>query len=108
MIVDYTPEARADLEDIWDWNAKRYGREHADSYVAFLQLKTDLLFSQHARGRPVPINPNFRYRVIQKRTKRHGHIVVYEVIDNAIVRIVRFIHTAQNWQVELKQGFDED
>jgi plasmid stabilization system protein ParE len=42
-----------------------------------------------------------RYRVIQKKKKRHGHIVVYEVVDADVVRILRYFHTAQDWQNRL-------
>jgi plasmid stabilization system protein ParE len=101
MIVDYTPEALANLEEIWDWNAERYGRVHADTYIEFLRNRTDRLSTDYGAGKPVPANRRLYYRVIQRRKKRHGHIVVYEVNDDNIVRILRYFHTAQDWQNNL-------
>ena len=101
LIVDYTPEALANLDEIWDWNAEQHGRVHADSYVEFLRKRTDRLSTDYASGKPVPTNPTLFYRVIQKRKKRHGHIVVYEVNDNDVVRSLRYFHTAQDWQNKL-------
>jgi plasmid stabilization system protein ParE len=101
MIVDYTPEALANLDEIWDWNAGQYGRVHADSYIEFLRKRTDRLSTDYASGKLVPANPKLCYRVIQRKKKRHGHIVVYEVNDDDIVRILRYFHTAQDWQNKL-------
>jgi plasmid stabilization system protein ParE len=97
MIVDYTPEALANLIEIWDWNAEQYGWVHADSYVEFLRKRTDRLSTDYTCGKPVPTNPKLFYRVIQRKKKRHGHIVVYEVNDDDVVRILRYFHTAQDW-----------
>jgi plasmid stabilization system protein ParE len=108
MIIDYTRKARGDLDEIWNWNAGHYGRAHADAYITFLQLKTELLCSEYARGRAVPSNPEYRYRIIQKRKKRHGHIVVYEILADTTVRILRFLHTAQDWQEKLKKEFGRE
>ena len=101
MIVDYTAEALANLDEIWDRNAEYYGRFHADSYIEFLRQRTGRLSTEHPSGKPVPTNPKLRYRVIQKKKKRHGHLVVYEVTDNDVVRILRYFHTAQDWQNRL-------
>jgi plasmid stabilization system protein ParE len=101
MIVDYTPEALANLDEIWDWNAERYGNVHADTYLEFLRNRTDRLSADHASGKSVPAHPKLRYRVIQKRKKGHGHIVVYEASDDNVVRVLRYFHTAQDWQNKL-------
>jgi plasmid stabilization system protein ParE len=108
MIVDYAPEALADLDEIWVWNAERYGKVHANSYVEFLQQKTDRLSAEYASGRPVPLNPQLQYRVIQKKKKRHGHIVVYEITGSATVRIIRYFHTAQDWHGKLSEESNEE
>ena len=101
MIVDYTPEALSNLDEIWNWNAEQYGRVHADSYIEFLRKRTDRLSADYAGGKPVTANPTLCYRVIQRKKKRHGHIVVYEVNDDGVVRILRYFHTAQDWQNKL-------
>jgi plasmid stabilization system protein ParE len=101
MIVDYTPEALVDLDVIWDWNARKHGNVHADAYVEFLRSETDRLDSEYARGRTVPTASTLRYRMIQKKSRSHGHVVIYEVTGTVAVRILRYFHTAQDWQAEL-------
>ncbi|MGD0540438.1 MAG: type II toxin-antitoxin system RelE/ParE family toxin [Tepidisphaeraceae bacterium] len=99
--MTFAPQALANLDEIWDWNAEQYGRAHANSYAEFLQRRTDRLSTDYAHGKPVPTNPKLYYRVIQRKKKRHGHIVVYEVNDDDVVRILRYFHTAQDWQNKL-------
>jgi plasmid stabilization system protein ParE len=89
----------ADLGGIWDWNARKYGDGHANAYVEFLRNETEQLDNEYARGRTVPTNSALRYQLIRRRKKGHGHVVVYEV--NAIVRILRYFHTAQDWRTKL-------
>jgi plasmid stabilization system protein ParE len=101
MIVDFTREALANLDEGWDRNAEQYGRVHADLYIQFLRKRTERLSTEYASGKPVPASPKLFYRVIQKKRKRHGHIVVYEVNDDDVVRILRYFHTAQDWQTKL-------
>jgi plasmid stabilization system protein ParE len=97
LIVEYTRQALVDLDTIWDWNAETYGADHADAYVAFLRLSSDQLETQSALGRPVPTNPKFKYRLLRRRSKGAGHLVIYEVIPGQKVRILRYFHTAQDW-----------
>lgn len=103
MIVDYTPEALVDLDVIWDWNARTYGKVHADGYIEFLRRETDHLDTEYARGRTVPTVSTLRYRMIQKKKNGHGHVVIYEVNGDVLVRILRYFHTAQNWQTKLAE-----
>jgi plasmid stabilization system protein ParE len=101
MTVDYTPEALIDLNAIWDGNAQKYGSVHADAYIEFLRRETDRLDTEYDRGRVVPTASTLRYRLIRRRSKGHGHVVVYEVRAGVLVRILRYFHTAQDWQTKL-------
>jgi plasmid stabilization system protein ParE len=101
MIVDYTPEALIDLNVIWDWNAQKYGNVHADAYIEFLRRETDRLDTEYGRGRIVGAISTLRYRLIRRRKKGYGHVVVYEVKAGVLVRILRYFHTAQDWQTKL-------
>ena len=108
MTVDYTPEALIDLNLIWDWNARKYGNVHGDAYIDFLRRETDRLDTQYDRGRIVPTVSTLRYRLIRRRSKWHGHVVVYEVKPGVLVRILRYFHTAQDWQTKLAADPAED
>jgi plasmid stabilization system protein ParE len=89
--------AVASLDEIWDWNAGRYGAEHADNYIQFLRDETEKLVVNYVAGRPVPSRPQMQYIIIQWSRRGHGHVAVYELIDDA-VRVLDFFHTAQDWQ----------
>ncbi len=39
--------------------------------------------------------------MIQKKKRGHGHVVIYEVVGVILVRILRYFHTAQDWQTTL-------
>jgi plasmid stabilization system protein ParE len=101
VIVDYTPESLSDLREIWNWNAKRHGKVHADKYVEFLQDPTDRLETDFARGRSVASHPELRYQLLRQRRSGHRHVVIYELFPWG-VRILRFFHSAQDWSTRLK------
>lgn len=48
------------------------------------------------RGRRGTKSASLRYIVYQWRPRRHGHVVIYEVV-NGVVEIVGIYHTAENW-----------
>ena len=99
MKVVVTPEARADLTEIWNWNATEWGVRHADSYFAFLGKHISGLSKTSAKGRPIGTRPAFRY-LMKRRSSGHGHIAVYEIVENEI-RVHHVYHTAQDWQAKL-------
>lgn len=93
--------ALAALDAIWGWNARKYSVEHAERYIAFLSGATQRLSTGHGSGRPVPNRPNLRYVVFRpRRRKGHGHIAVYEVVEDAVY-VLDYFHTAQDWQNQM-------
>jgi plasmid stabilization system protein ParE len=100
LTVTVSPTATAELADIWQWNADRYGAGHADEYVGFLRNTIRQLPVLHKLGRPVTVQPNLRYLVIRRRAKGHGHIAVYRCDEKAI-DVLHVFHTAQDWQAIL-------
>ena len=102
LTVSYSPKAQASLDEIWDWNARHYGRDHAQRYIEFLQVETDKLVSAYLRGRRVPTRTEYRYITIKRRTRGYGHVAVYEIIGDA-VEILDYFHTAQDWQNKLAE-----
>lgn len=99
-MLEYTSEAIANLEVIWDWNAGQFGADHADRYVAFLKIQSDKLTVQVSPGRSVPTRDCYRYAVIKRRNKGHGHIVVFET-EGTVLRLLRYFHTSRDWQTHL-------
>jgi len=90
----------ATLDQIWDWNAKHYGGDHADQYIRFIREEADKLATDYGRGRQVPSRPDMHYVTIKRSRRGHGHIAVYEIVADAVT-ILDFFHTAQDWQNRL-------
>jgi plasmid stabilization system protein ParE len=98
--VVYAAAARNELDEIWDWNEKTYGRRHAANYIEFLDTQIESLGTEHLKGRSVGTRPDLRYLSIKLRQRGHGHVVVYSV-DQQAVNILHVFHTAQDWQNRL-------
>lgn len=100
--VKLSRQALNTLDEIWDWNVLRHGKESANKYILFLLAGIELLGTTHEKGRFVPTREDFRYVVLKKKNSRqaHGHIVVYEVESDSI-NVLCIYHTAQDWQNKL-------
>jgi plasmid stabilization system protein ParE len=73
-----------------------YGTAWADNYLRFLKRGIDELATTSELGRPVGNRADPKYRLLRRRSRGHGHVVVYRIVDN-IVRVLHVFHTAQNW-----------
>jgi plasmid stabilization system protein ParE len=101
LTVSISAPAQKDLANIWKWNAKEKSVVAADRYLAFLESRIYRIFDFQTSARPVPTKPEYKYLVLRRRPKSHGHIVIFktEGINFAVIRV---FHTAQNWQTELE------
>jgi plasmid stabilization system protein ParE len=100
--VVYAPVALQELDVIWDWNEKNYSRSHAARYVDFLEHHIDALSENHQRGKVVESRPEYRYIIIRRKAKGHGHVAVYRFDDKG-VNVLHVFHTAQDWQAILSE-----
>ena len=65
--IEFTPKARHDIEDIWDYSLKRFGFDRAEAYLRELQRAAETVAEDPCRG-VAPITtgceklgaPNFR------------------------------------------------
>ena len=101
LFVAYSPVALQELDAIWDWNETTYGREHAARYVEFLERHIDALAENYVRGRTVESRPEFRYLLMRRKSKGHGHVAVYRISGQQI-NVLHVFHTAQDWQQDLQ------
>ena len=100
MTVTFSPAAKQSLNQIWDHNAREHDADHADRYIAFLRYGLDHLTTDHRQGKPVPGSPTTRYVIFRRRLKGHGHVAVYEFVNETIY-VVNLYHTAQDWPTRL-------
>ena len=95
--VIYATSALRELKAIWRWNATKNGASRADAYLRFLLRGIDNLATTYHLGRRVAAANDLQYRLLRRRSKGHGHVVVYRVVDD-FVRVLHVFHTAQDWQ----------
>jgi|ERR1700722_2100969 len=97
LTVVRSPIAIDELDQIWRWNADRYGESHATEYLHFLNRAVENLSANHGKGKPVPSRLGVRYILVRRRRRGHGHVVVYRVGEKAVT-VAHVFHTAQDWQ----------
>jgi plasmid stabilization system protein ParE len=69
----------------------------------FLRRSTYRLADDFFAGKPVPGRPRLCYLLIKRRTKGHGHIVVYRLRGD-VIEILDFFHKGQDWPGRLTQS----
>jgi toxin ParE1/3/4 len=102
LAVRISTTAADSLIEIWNWNAGRYGPDHADAYVQFVRDSVALLGTDPEHGRPVPTAPEFRYITVRRRPGGNGHVAVYQVKAETI-ELLDFFHTAQDWAAHVSK-----
>jgi plasmid stabilization system protein ParE len=105
LTVSLSPQARAALDEIWDWNCEKYNSHHADRYVRFLRSAVERLAHEFFAGKGVPKRPELSFITIRRSQRGHGHVAVYALLGNTIV-VIDFFHTAQDWQRRLRDEID--
>ncbi len=84
-----------ELAEVWRWNAERYSPAHADAYLGFLKKCIDSLATRFALGRRLSERPDIQYVLLRRKSKGHGHVAVYRVVDHC-VNVLHVFHTAQD------------
>ena len=102
MTIIYAPTTRGDLNNIWEYNNKTYGRDHAAAYIDFLQDGIDSLATSPDQGRTVENFPDLKSLMLKRSQRGEGHVVIYRV-DQAkqVIRILHIYHTSQDIQGRL-------
>jgi plasmid stabilization system protein ParE len=101
--VQISTRASRQLSEIWLWNAKRYNPNHADRYDSFLLASIEKIARSSETWQRVG---KYRYFVARKgRTKGHGHLFVFEVLQEKIAVLFIF-HSAQDWRANLEAEDD--
>ena len=96
LTIVFAPSTRSEFDQIWDYNEKEYGREHAADYLDFLLDGIETLATKHAEGRSVEGFPQLQGLTIRRSARGHGHGVVYRVDQAAQqVRILHVYHTSR-------------
>jgi toxin ParE1/3/4 len=94
--IRLTPQAKADLDDIWEYTAKRWSSDQAEVYIRALDATFGLLVLNPRLGRSID---DIRKGYFKFPTA--SYILIYRV-NKAQVEIVRILHKSSD--VEAKLG----
>lgn len=90
-----TPSAQADLDDIWDYSAERWGEQRAESYVREIWEVVAAVAADYRRGRACDdVRPGYW------RCSAGRHVLFYR-LRAARVEIVRILHQSMDFERHL-------
>ena len=108
LVVLYSPTAENELWEIWKYNAKTYGLEHADAYEEFLLTGINSLPERFHLGKKVADWPQLRYLILKRSSGGEGHYVVYETaLDEGTIFIHHIFHTRMEVSGRLQADPDQ-
>jgi toxin ParE1/3/4 len=90
-----SPRARADLEDIWDYTAERWGADQAEEYIRLLQRAIETIADDPRKGRSCD-----EVREGYRKYSAGSHMLLYREVD-AGVDIVRVLHSRMDFERHL-------
>lgn len=84
--VLFTPRARRDIDDIWDYSVARWGDEQAERYVRAIQLAIEAIAADPRRALPCDdIRPGYR------KHRSASHVVFVRLAEDDLI-VVRVLH----------------
>ena len=86
-----SPLAQADLGDIWDYSAERFGLDRAEKYLREIQSAIELMASSPQRHRACDDIRQGYYKYLTG-----SHLLFFRRIDNGI-DIVRILHARMDF-----------
>ncbi|MFO1465651.1 MAG: type II toxin-antitoxin system RelE/ParE family toxin [Steroidobacteraceae bacterium] len=81
-----TPRAAADLDDIWDYTADRWGLDQTETYTRQLAKDIQTVADKPSRGRQCD-----EVRAGYRKYPSGSHVLFYRLTDDGI-DIVRILH----------------
>lgn len=82
-----SPAARADLNEIWDYSARHWGADQADSYIRAIRDACAALADGSRQGRAIDdIRAGYRKLAVQ------SHFLFYRLTDTGLIDVVRILH----------------
>jgi toxin ParE1/3/4 len=94
--VRLTPQARADLDDIWTYTAERWSLDQAEAYLRTLDATFQLLARHPGMGRGID-----DIRQGYFKFPAASHILFFRV-EKGQVEIVRILHKSSDVETQLR------
>ena len=81
-----SPEAQADLSQIWDYSARNWGEEQADRYILGIRHACEKLADGSRQGREIDdIRPGYRKLPVA------SHFLFYRITDAGLIDVIRIL-----------------
>jgi toxin ParE1/3/4 len=87
-----SPRAQADLSDIWDYTAERWGVDQAEAYIRLIQHAIETVVDDPRKGRPCD-----EARLGYRKYPVGSHMIMYRDQGTA-VDIVRILHSRMDFE----------
>lgn len=87
--IAFSPAAEADIDEIWDYSADRWGLDQADSYIDAIRDACYSLAKGTANGRPAEVLPYFQKYLC-------GSHVIYFLDYQDHLDVIRVLHQRQD------------
>jgi toxin ParE1/3/4 len=91
-----SPRARADLEEIWDYTAERWGIDQAEIYVRLLQDAIETVADDPRKGRPCD-----DIRAGYRKYAAGSHMLFYRSAGAGGIDVVRILHGGMDFERHL-------
>lgn len=85
----FSPAAQADIDEIWDYSAHRWGPDQADHYTDALRDACHALARGTKHGRPAEVLPDFQKYLC-------GSHVIYFLDSPDRLDVIRILHQRQD------------
>lgn len=94
--VEFTPKARRDLEDIWDYSHDRFGFEKAEAYMRDIQRAAETVADDPRRAQACD-----DIRTGYRKLSVGAHVLFLREFESGIV-IVRILHQRMDFERRLR------
>lgn len=92
--IAFTPAAEADMDEIWDYSADRWGPDQADSYTDAIRDACMALARGSKHGRPAEVLQGFKKYLC-------GSHVIYFLDHADHLAVIRILHQRQDAELHL-------
>jgi toxin ParE1/3/4 len=92
-----SPAARADLEQIWEYSARNWGKDQAVRYILGIRDACQALADGHRQGRQADdIRPGYRKLAVG------SHVLFYRITDAGLIDVIRILHQRMDVAAHLR------
>jgi len=87
--ITFSPAAKTDLSEIWDYSANNWGADQADHYIDAIRDACDALAAGTKHSRPADVLPDFKKYLC-------GSHVIYFLDHPDHLAVIRILHQQQD------------